>query len=177
MVRTVFSLFFICYTLVCFGQNNSIPSSIQVPENSRLIKQVYAKGVQTYICTQDAKDTSRYTWTFTEPRADLYADSSYHQLVGKHYFEHGKNPAWEYNDGSKVTGIKIQQANSPDSFAIPWLLLKAAGTSGTGILTPVTFIQRIRTKGGKAPATAKLSQKGQILEVPYTAEYLFYGEK
>jgi hypothetical protein len=177
MARTIFSFFLICYTLVCFGQNNSIPPAIKVPEGSRLISHTYAKGVQIYICTQDTKDTSRYTWTFTEPRANLYADSSYHQLVGKHYFEHGKNPAWEFSDGSGASGIKVQQVNSPDNLAIPWLLLKVAGTKGTGTLTPATFIQRIRTKGGKAPATANKSQKGQSLEVPYTAEYLFYSEK
>jgi hypothetical protein len=177
MARSIFSFFLIFYTLVCFGQNNSIPLSIQVPESSRIIRHTYAKGVQIYICTQDTKDTSRYIWTFTEPRANLYADSSYHQFVGKHYFEHAKNPTWEYTDGSRVTGVKVQQANSPDSLAVPWLLLKVAGANGTGTLTPATFIQRLRTKGGKAPAMANISQKGQSLEVPYTAEYLFYSEK
>jgi hypothetical protein len=177
MARTIFSFFLILNTLVCFGQNNSIPPSIQVPESSRLIKHTYAKGVQIYVCTQDTKDTSRYIWTFTEPRANLYADSSYHQFVGKHYAGQGKNPTWEYTDGSRVTGVKVQQANSPNSLAIPWLLLKVAGTNGTGTLTLVTFIQRIRTTGGKAPALANPSQKGKSLEVPYTAEYFFYSEK
>ncbi|MDF2430994.1 MAG: hypothetical protein JWP44_625, partial [Mucilaginibacter sp.] len=79
MARTIFSFFLICYTLVCFGQNNSVPLSIQVPGSSRQIRHTYAKGVQIYICTQDMKDTSRYNWTFTEPRANLYADNSYHQ--------------------------------------------------------------------------------------------------
>jgi hypothetical protein len=177
MVRTIFSFFLICYTLVCFGQNNPIPLSIQVPGSSRLIRHAYAKGVQVYICTQDTKDTSRYTWTFTEPRANLYADSSYHQLIGKHYAGPGKNPTWEYTNGSRVSGVNVQQADSPDGVAIPWLLLKVAGTNGTGALTPVTFIQRLRTKGGKATAMANITQKGQSLEVPYTAEYFFYGQK
>lgn len=177
MARTIFSFFLICYTLVCFGQNNSIPVSIQVPAGSKLIRHSYAKGVQIYVCIQDAKDTSRYIWLFTEPRAMLYADSSHHQYVGKHYFERGKNPTWEYTDSSRVSGVKIQQANSPDNLAVPWLLLKAGETKGTGSLAPVAFIQRIRTKGGKAPATANKSQKEHFLEVPYTAEYFFYGEK
>jgi hypothetical protein len=177
MTRSVFSFFLICYTLVCFGQNNSIPASIQVPEGSKLIRHAYAKGVQIYTCIQDAKDTSRYIWLFTEPRAVLYADSTYHQYVGKHYFERGKNPTWEYKDSSKITGIKLQQANAPDSLGIPWLLLKAGETGGTGALKSVAFIQRLYTKGGKAPATANTSQKGKFLEVPYTAEYFFYGEK
>jgi hypothetical protein len=39
------------------------------------------------------------------------------------------------------------------------------------------FIQRIRTKGGKAPATGDRQSKGQSIEVAYTAEYVFYSEK
>ncbi len=177
MMRGIFSFVLVISTLVVFGQDSSIPVSIQVPAGSRLISHTYAKGVQVYVCTQDPKDSSHYTWTFKEPRANLYADSGYHQLAGRHYFDVGKNPTWEATDGSKVSGIKVQQANSPDGLAIPWLLLKATVTSGNGKLTPAAFIQRIRTKGGKAPAVATIANKGQSVEVPYTAEYLFYSEK
>jgi hypothetical protein len=177
MARTLFSFILIFYSIVCFGQNTSIPAAVQVPEGCKLIRHSYAKGVQIYVCVQDAKDTTRRIWLFTEPRALLYADSGYHQYVGKHYFEHGKNPTWEYADSSKVSGIKLQQANSADSQAVPWLLLKVGDTKGTGSLAPVAFIQRLYTKGGKAPATANKSQKRHFLEVPYTAEYFFYSEK
>ena len=177
MARAIFSFFLVFYSLSGFGQNKDIPSSVQVPKDSRLIVHTYAKGVQVYTCTQDPSDTSHYLWTFKEPKANLYADSSYHNLVGKHYLDDGKNPAWEYNDGSKVTGVKIQQANSPDALAIPWLLLKVAATTGTGTLTPTVFIQRIYTKGGKAPAIADRLHKGQTVVIRYTAEYLFYSKK
>jgi hypothetical protein len=177
MARTIFSFILVFYVLTGFAQDKSIPLSIQVPAGNRLILHTYAKGVQVYVCSQDPTDTSRYTWTFVAPRASLYADSSYHQLVGKHYFDAAKNPTWEDTDGSKVSGVKLQQAGAPGSNAIPWLLLKASATNGTGVLTPVIFIQRIRTKGGKAPATAGSTQKGQTIEVPYAAEYLFYGRE
>jgi len=177
MARTIFSFILAFYALTGFAQDKSVPPSIQVPAGNRLILHTYAKGVQIYICSQDATDTSRYTWAFVVPRASLYADSSYRQLIGKHYFDAGKNPTWQNTDGSKVSGVKLQQAGSPDSNAIPWLLLKTSATNGTGVLTPVTFIQRIRTQGGKAPATAGSRQKGQTIEVPYTAEYLFYEKE
>jgi hypothetical protein len=124
-MRSIFSFVLVFYTLVVFGQDDSIPFSIQVPLGSRLIWHTYAKGVQVYVCTQDPKD------------------STY----------------------------------SPDSGAIPWLLLKATLCSGTGRLTPAMFIQRIRTKGGKAPATGDRQNKGQSVEVAYFAEYIFYSEK
>ena len=165
------------YSYIDFTLDRSIPLSIQVPLRSRLIWHTYARGVQVYVCTQDPKDSANYVWKFKEPRANLYADSSYHQLVGHHYFDSGENPTWETADGSKVSGTKVQQANSPDSASIPWLLLHATVTGGSGTLTHAAFIQRIRTKGGKAPATAGRPNKGQSLEVRYTAEYLFYSEK
>jgi len=177
MMRGIFSFILVFYTLVVFGQKSGIPASIAVPEGSKLIAHTYAKGVQVYVCTQNLKDSSRYAWTFKEPRAKLYADSKYHKLVGKHYFDAGKNPTWETTDGSKVSGIKVQQANSPDSTAIPWLLLQSTATQRSGRFTHVLFIQRIDTKGGKAPAIADKANKGQSAEVAYTAEYLFYGEK
>jgi hypothetical protein len=150
---------------------------LQVPPGSRLVLHTYARGVQVYTCVQDLTDTSHYTWTFVAPRANLYADSNYRQLVGKHYFDAGKNPTWEDADGSKVSGVKLQQAAAPGGNAIPWLLLKASATSGAGVLTPAAFIQRVSTTGGKAPAAAGRLQKGQTIEVPYTAEYLFYAKE
>jgi hypothetical protein len=177
MTRIILSFVLVFYTLVVFGQDSSIPISIRVPLNSGLIWHTYAKGVQVYVCTQDPKDSTKYIWTFKEPRANLYADTGYHQLVGRHYFDAGKNPTWETDDGSKISGTKIQQANSPDSGAVPWLLLKVTVSSGNGRLTGAAFIQRIRTKGGNAPVTADRQNKGQSVEVAYTAEYLFYSEK
>jgi hypothetical protein len=177
MMRGIFSFVLVLHTLVVFGQDRSIPISIQVPVSSKLISHTYAEGVQIYVCTQDPKDSSHYIWVFKEPRANLYADSSYHQLVGRHYFNADKNPTWETTDGSKVSGIKVHQANSPDSSAIPWLLLKANVASGNGTLAGVIFIQRIRTNGGKAPGEANKRNNGQSVEVAYTAEYLFYSEK
>ncbi len=57
--------------------------------------------------------------------------------------------------------------------AIPWLILKAV-PSEKGVLSQAVFIQRIRTKGGKVLIRAEKLRIGQILEVPYTAEYLFF---
>jgi hypothetical protein len=177
MTRTILSLLLVICNLACFAQTQEIPASLKVPEDCSLIVHAYAKGVQVYICTQDSQDTSRYVWTFLEPRANLYAAADNRKLIGKHYFNQTKKPTWENTDGSTISGAKLQQSDSPDSLAIPWLLLKGITPGGTGKLTPVVFIQRINTKGGKAPAAADRQHKGQLLEQPYTAEYLFYIKK
>jgi hypothetical protein len=54
------------------------------------------------------------------------------------------------------------------------LLLKVSAATGYGKLRSATYIQRINTKGGKPPADTDRSHLGQVVEVPYTAEYLFY---
>jgi len=178
MARILFSSLLVFYALAGFGQSTAIPAAIQTPaDSSKLIMHAYAKGVQIYVCTPNPKDSSQYVWTFAGPRANLYADSAYHLIVGKHYLGANKNPVWEDNDGSMVTGSKVHQANSPDGHAIPWLLLKAVATKGAGILTQVVFVQRINSRGGTAPAVASKTDSGRNLEVAYTAEYLFYGVK
>jgi hypothetical protein len=46
------------------------------------------------------------------------------------------------------------------------------GKAPTGIFADVSYIQRIATKGGKAPATAPVSASDTI-DVHYTAVYRF----
>ena len=177
MIRTILSLLLMTCTLAGFAQTQEVPAAIKVADDYKLIMHAYAKGVQVYVCTQDPTDTSRYVWTFSEPRANLYTAADYHKLIGKHYLNPAKKPTWESTDGSTISGAKLQQVNSPDSTAIPWLLLKGITPGGTGTLTQIAFIQRINTQGGKAPATADKQHKGQLLAQPYTAEYLFYVKK
>lgn len=171
--RFSYSMIFILLAATCRGQQ-FIPSTIAVPIGTTIVLHVYAKGVQIYRCTQDVKDTSQYIWTFQEPQANLFNSVSYIQKIGKHYLSTDKNPAWELSDGSIISGIKLQQASSPDGGSIPWLLLHAVAKSGKGSLEQIVFIQRLYTHGGKAPEKVDSSQKGQVLQVPYTAEYLFY---
>jgi len=74
--------------------------------------------------------------------------------------------------GSGVRGV------SPDPTAIPWLLLSATKTTagrGGHLLSDTTFIQRLNTTGGLAPAGTCTS--GQTAAVPYTADYYFWKAK
>src|SRR5439155_21821767 len=60
--------------------------------------------------------------------------------------------------------------------SIPWLLLRAVSTEGSGIFQQVTYIQRVNTTGGVAPVNPG-SATGTRIGVPYTAEYVFYREQ
>jgi hypothetical protein len=134
--------------------------SIQVPAGSELAFHSYALGVQVYKWNGTA-------WAFVEPVANLYADSGFRGQVGTHY----AGPTWESNGGSKVVGKRVPDTGcTPNANAIPWLLLEVV--SHEGFNSP-TFIQRVNTTGGVAPA-APGTTVGQEARVPYTAEYYFY---
>ena len=137
--------------------------SLEIDQGNALAFRVYALGVQVY-------RWNGTTWAFVEPVATLFADPRYHGEVGIHYV----GPTWESNSGSKVVAARVPGTGcTPDSTAIPWLLLQKVSTEGPGIFSSVTFIQRVNTTGGTAP-TAPGSVIGEVKEVPYTAEYYFY---
>ena len=59
--------------------------------------------------------------------------------------------------------------------SIPWLLLTAVDHQGDGVLKNVSSIQRLSTKGGKAPSSGcDSAHKGQEYRSHYTAAYYFY---
>lgn len=136
--------------------------SITAPEGNKLAFHVYAKGAQVYRFNGAA-------WDFVAPVATLYAEEGYHGEVGTHFV----GPHWESKSGSKVKAARVPDTGcAPDSTAIAWLLLKKTETSGNGIFTKVTYIQRTNTTGGLPPSEP--GALNEIREVPYTAEYYFY---
>jgi hypothetical protein len=98
------------------------------------------------------------------------------------------SPTWRSSlDGSVVWAKALtppvasgSDASCPNPGAIPCLLLQSigskAGSSGGGIMTQTTFIQRLNTKGGSAPATdcSASSDVGKQTLVSYTADYYFF---
>lgn len=172
--------------LLLIGAAGYGQGGIDIPKGNKLILHVYGKGVQIYVCTAVAGDSTHYVWTLSEAKASLYSDGGFQLQAGKHYFDADHHPVWELTNGDKVIGKKLRQQDAPAADAIPWLLLEATTAPGSGVLAETTFIQRINTKGGKAPGTGadaslpnaslpNASHRGQTIQVPYTADYLFYS--
>ena len=150
------------------AMSQTIPDNLKVKKSEVLRLSAKGKGVQIYQCQPKADNPSRFEWTFKGPEADLFNDQG--KNIGRHY----KGPTWQAK-GSKVVGQLQASANSPDSTAIPWLLLTAKSYKGKGVFTNVTKIQRIATVGGKAPATGcDSSHQNAQVRVPYQATYNFY---
>jgi hypothetical protein len=58
------------------------------------------------------------------------------------------------------------------------LLVNVVGHDGSGMLSSVTTVQRLNTKGGKAPASGcDAAHNGDEVRVSYSADYLFYAPK
>ena len=146
-----------------------VPQQLQPPADEQLLLQVHAKGDQIYTCKGDA---AQFSWALKAPDAQLFDKD------GKPFGQHFAGPSWEASDGSRVTGKAVANAPSPDADSIPWLLVNIVSHEGTGVLSRATNIQRLNTKGGKAPATGcDAAHTGQELRVPYSADYLFYAPR
>jgi Protein of unknown function (DUF3455) len=152
------------------GDDNRAPDltgyeKLVVADGNKVAFAAYAEGVQIYRWDGTG-------WAFTGPEAILYSgDGDDAEVVGTHY----AGPTWESNSGSKVVCAVLERA-TPDPTAVPWLKLGAVSNEGRGIFDRVTFVQRVYTTGGLAPA-APGDFEGEVARVPYSAWYYFYRER
>jgi hypothetical protein len=77
-------------------------------------------------------------------------------------------------DGSRLTATQL--AVSPGGTGnIPMQLVKANPAMGMGAMQGVSYIQRVATKGGVAPAMpCGTANSGAKQIVNYQADYIFY---
>jgi hypothetical protein len=133
---------------------------LAAPDGSTLVLQAFGVGVQIY-------HWNGTSWGAPTPAATLYADAGLQAVVADHF----AGPTWRSNSGGTVVGSVLNRC-IPDAASIPWLSLSGVA-EGPGVFQHVTFIQRLHTVGGNAPAEAG-TIIGEERRVPYTADYLFY---
>jgi hypothetical protein len=155
--------------------DHTVPAAIQAPAGTTLLMHLYAVGTQIYTCMAvpgdaDAGTSLTYKWSFKAPDATLYDAQC--AAVGTHF----AGPTWKWTaDGSSVKGT-VKASITPDASAIPWLLLTAVAHDGQGVMTPVTYVQRLDTSGGTAPTTGcDAAAVGHEQAVPYSANYYYYS--
>jgi hypothetical protein len=150
-----------------YAQMADVPAPVQPPAGQKAAMTWTGTGELTYECRAKADDASAFEWAFVGPEAKLM-DAKSRAATGKYY----AGPTWEAADGSKITGKQV--AVAPASAGnIPFQLVKTE--PGTGAMKDVTYIQRVNTKGGVAPAEAcNASMKGGKKTVPYSADYVFF---
>jgi DNA-binding transcriptional regulator YdaS (Cro superfamily) len=146
-----------------YSQAN-LPAVVQVPAGQKVAMETVGAGDITY---QDM--AGQFEWVFVGPDAKLNDRNG--KQVGKYY---GPPATWESMDGSKLTGAQVAVAPS-SAGNIPLQLVKANPAMGAGAMTGVTYIQRVATSGGVAPAmVCDAGSAGSKQIVRYQADYIFY---
>jgi hypothetical protein len=163
-----------------------VPSNLAMDQGHVPYLQTRAYGTQNYICLPGAVGVA---WKLFGPQATLYPPSAPIQIA-THFLspnpdEQGTPRAtWQHShDGSAVWAKAIQTSTDPEYVApgaIAWLKLEvvghAEGSIGGAQLAHTTFIHRVSTQGGVAPAMgcSTASQLGAFVLVPYSTDYIFY---
>jgi hypothetical protein len=147
----------------------SLPDSVKVPTGHQVAMETVGAGDISYECRVKANMPGQHEWVFVGPDAKLMDRGG--KQVGKYY---GPPATWESMDGSKLTATQV--AVAPNGTGnIPFQLVKANPAMGSGTMQGVSYIQRVATQGGVAPAMAcGASSVGQKQVVKYQADYIFY---
>jgi Protein of unknown function (DUF3455) len=153
--------------------NAALPEAVRVPAGeSQKMWTTTDAGQITYEC-RDKKDMAgQYEWVFVGPVARLKDGSG--KDVGSYF---GPPATWVSSDGSRVVGKQVAVApNAGTPGSIPLQLVKADPATGSGVMQGVSYIQRLKTVGGVAPALpCAEANKGEKKVVSYAADYVFYG--
>ena len=147
----------------------ALPATVQVPAGHKVAFETVGVGEITYQCSAKKDMAGQFDWVFVSPEARLLDRSG--KQIGKYY---GPPATWESMDGSKLTAVQLAVAPNMAG-RIPLQLVKGNPAIGSGAMQGVTYIQRVHTQGGVAPATpcaaANLSTKQSV---KYQADYIFY---
>jgi len=176
------------------------PERITPPTGSSAFLFGHGVGTQGYVCLPKDGNVS-WTVNSARPEATLFVHifGEAVQII-THFLSPVVNPndigpkpprfgdvTWQSSfDSSRVWAQKQKfvtagtEASCPNSGAIDCLLLQVIGSdegpAGGRLLTKTTFIQRLNTSGGSAPATGCFvtGDVGKQVLVPYSADYFFF---
>jgi hypothetical protein len=149
----------------------AVDPSIALPAGGALLVHALGVGTQNYACK--ASPDGGTAWALTGPAADLR--DCHGAVIGHHFAGDGgaATPEWQTTDGTYVVGHKVAAFSAGSGAAsVPSLLLKVTGHGGSGTLGQTAYVQRLDADGGVA---SRPCQPGDTADVPYTADYYFYG--
>ena len=147
-----------------------LTEAVRVPAGNEVVLETTAVGVLNYECRTNVPTPGMIGWTLASPKADLL------DRTGKTVASYSGPPAtWSHVDGSSVVGSQLAVAPVVGATNLPMQLSKGTPGTGTGMLQNVSYIQRIKTKGGldfSKPCTQ--AEIGDKMTLPYQADYIFW---
>ena len=147
----------------------ALPEAVKVPLGNRVALESVGVGEITYECREKAAAAGQFEWVFVGPNAVLNDRGG--KAIGTYY---GPPATWAAADGSKITGTQLAVAPAAAG-NIPLQLVKANPAMSAGAMSGVSYIQRVATSGGVAPASAcAMDSKGKKEIVKYQADYIFW---
>jgi hypothetical protein len=166
-----------------------VPPGLEVEAGNEVFLLGRGVGTQNYVCApcDPTKPNCPLGVAFTlfTPQATLFNDQ------GEQLITHFASPnpveggtvrvTWQDSRDTSSVWAKLVKAAVVRTDSIAWVLLNVkdtgtqAGPTGDR-MTKTTFIQRVNTVGGLAPAVGCLSTAdlGHQAFIPYTADYFFY---
>ena len=181
------------------------PTLITPPAGNTAFLVGHALGTQGYVCLPTTPGASTASWTINaaRPEATLFTKFFGQDVqIITHFLSPDENPkdptkpvpfgnaTWQSSfDTSRVWAAVLHgnaitagtdPASCPNTGSIACLLLETVGSkegpTGGTLLSKTSFIQRLNTKGGSAPADGCFvsTDVGKQALVPYTADYFFY---
>jgi len=181
------------------------PTLITPPAGNTPFLLGQAVGTQGYVCLPTSPGASTASWTVNNPRpqATLFTKVFGQDVqIITHFLSPNEKPkdptkpvpfgnaTWLGSfDSSRVwaavlNGTMVAPSSDlkacPNVGSIACLLLETVGSkdgpTGGTLLSKTTFVQRLNTKGGSAPADgcSVSTDVGKQVLVPYTADYYFY---
>jgi hypothetical protein len=171
-----------------------VPTDVKVPEGNTAFLVGHAIGTQNYVCLPSG---AGFAYVLFTPEATLF--DNHGQQIITHFFSPNLAPSdpseiagtiratWQDSDDTSIVWAKAtgtaSHATDPDFVAdgaVAWLRLAVVGFKdgplGGDTLSDATFVQRLNTSGGVAPADCtSLADVGKQKFVPYTADYFFYS--
>jgi hypothetical protein len=147
----------------------ALPAAVQVPAGHRVVLESVGTGDITYECREKANAAGQHEWVFAGPMAELRDRQG--RSIGRYY---GPPATWAASDGSAVTGTQLAVAPAGEG-NIALQLVKANPAAGQGVMSGISHIQRVATRGGVAPASVcDVGTKGKREVVKYQADYIFW---
>lgn len=146
-----------------------LPAAVKVPAGHAVALETVGIGKITYECRAKADNKAVTEWVFVGPDAELRDRRG--RVIGRYY---GPPATWESQDGSRITGAQVAIAPA-EAGSIPLQLVKANASPTPGAMANTSYIQRVATRGGVAPASeCSAATVGKREVVHYQADYIFW---